>query len=291
MHNPTPPFLINPIDQQLIELALREDLDYPFSDLTTNSLIFTKEIQEAKIISKHPEPIHLSGLALLPEIMKHFSPLCELHTQYHDGDVVNSHEVILTLSGSPKILLMLERTLLNFLQRLCGIATLTAQFVNQVKHTPMKILDTRKTTPGMRHLEKYAVFCGGGVNHRMGLYDAMMIKDTHIDLVGGLSNVLRQLPPITEDSPFAVVEVRDEAELKILLSEGLNKVNRVLLDNMTLDQLRECVALCRDKLPTEASGNITLNNIQAVAETGVNFASIGKITHSAAIVDLSMKCD
>lgn len=291
MHNPTPPFLINPIDQQLIELALREDLDYPFSDLTTNSLIFTKKIQEAKIISKHSEPIHLSGLALLPEIMKHFSPLCELHTQYHDGDVVNSHEVILTLSGSPKILLMLERTLLNFLQRLCGIATLTAQFVSQVKHTPMKILDTRKTTPGMRHLEKYAVFCGGGVNHRMGLYDAMMIKDTHIDLVGGLSNVLRQLPPITEDSPFAVVEVRDEAELKLLLSEGLNKVNRVLLDNMTLDQLRECVALCRDKLPTEASGNITLNNIQAVAETGVNFASIGKITHSAAIVDLSMKCD
>jgi len=279
------------LNQQLIQLALQEDLGYPYRDLTTELLDFNITTQQVKIVSKHSEPIRLCGLILLPEIMKHFSSTYEINTPYQDGDTVPPYEIIATLSGPSKMLLMLERTWLNFLQRLCGIATLTASFVNEVKHTSMKILDTRKTAPGMRHLEKYAVFCGGGVNHRMGLYDAIMIKDTHIDLGGGLSNVLAQLPYLTKKSPLTIVEVRDVVELNILLTEGLDKVNRVLLDNMTTDELRECVALCKNKLITEASGNIMLDNVKMIAETGVDFASIGQITHSAPIVDLSMRCN
>ncbi len=280
---------VNQLDQALIELSLKEDLGYPYHDLTSELLSFDQKPQQANVIVKQPEPIILSGLVLLPEIINRLSLPCEIHSQYRDGDRVKSGDMVLTLIGMPQVLLMLERTLLNFLQRLSGIATLTARFVDRVKHTQMSILDTRKTTPGIRHLEKYAVFCGGGVNHRMGLYDAVMIKDTHIDLAGGISRVLAKLPVITPKHPLTIIEVRDIAELKILLAEGVTKVHRVLLDNMTPSQLRESVTLCRGQVVTEASGNITLDSIGEIAETGVNFASVGCLTHSAPVVDLSMK--
>lgn len=282
---------LNPLDQQLIDLALQEDLGYPYLDLTSQLPLFASSTQSARIISKHKEPICLAGLAILPAIIERISAECQLDSQWCDGDMIPPRSVILTLSGPAQHLLKLERTLLNFLQRLCGIATLTARFVAQVADTPMQILDTRKTTPGMRHLEKYAVFCGGGVNHRMGLYDAIMIKDTHIDLAGGIEIALSKLPILKPTSPQTIIEVRDLSELNAVLSHGLTKVHRVLLDNMSLEQLCEAVSLCHNRLVTEASGNISLDTVRAVAKTGVNFASIGKLTHSAPVVDLSMRCD
>jgi len=282
---------LNKIDEQLIDLALKEDLNDPFCDITSETIFDSEIKQQARIISKHATSIVLCGIPVLNAIIKRVHNTCEIKTHYNDGDIINPGEMLLTITGPAKVLLMLERTLLNFLQRLSAIATLTHAFAEKIKDTQTKILDTRKTTPGMRHLEKYAVYCGGGVNHRIGLYDAVMIKDTHVDLIGGMSKALACLPAQLSKNMPVIVEVRDLNELDIVLQEGLGKINRVLLDNMTIKQLRNCVAKCYNKIATEASGNITLENITAIAATGVNFASIGKITHSAGIVDLSMKCD
>jgi nicotinate-nucleotide pyrophosphorylase (carboxylating) len=301
---------LNQIDQTLIELALTEDLGAPFCDLTTQALFpDNNKISRARIISKHSEPIVLCGLPVIKAVLNKFTDQSQIQESYQDGQIVNPKETILTIEAPANYLLMAERTILNFLQRLCAVATLTKKFVDAVKHTSLKILDTRKTTPGYRHLEKYAVQCGGGVNHRMGLYDAMMIKDTHVDALGGMEQALMMLAKNTGDrrSPLPntntivgatggrplpyniIVEVRNIEELKIVLQYGRNKITRVLLDNMSPELMRECVALCKNIFPTEASGNISLDNIKTIAETGVDFASIGKLTHSAGSVDLSMK--
>ena len=180
---------------------------------------------------------------------------------------------------------MLERTLLNFLRHLSAIATLTRQFVDKVSHTHLKLLDTRKTTPGFRHLEKYAVHCGGGINHRMGLYDAILIKDTHIDFLGGLENALQKIP---NKYPLPViVEIRNQQEFDIAIQYP-QKITRLLFDNMRPEQLTQYVKNTPKMLETESSGNITLNNIADVAQTGVDYASVGCITYAAGQVDLSM---
>jgi len=280
---------LNAFDQQLIEMALAEDLGFPYHDTTTATLFAqVQKNSEAKILSKHADPIVICGLPLVDAILKKFSDHCEIRSHYQDGKLIAPGDTLLTLHGPPQTLLMLERTVLNFLQRLCAIATHTEKFVRAINHTPTKILDTRKTTPGFRHLEKYAVQCGGGVNHRMGLYDAMMIKDTHIDFLGGMKTALNKIsnPKLLP----VIVEVRTMHELEIVLNHALSKVTRVLLDNMSLPLMIECVAMCKNKISTEASGNVTLNNIVAIAECGVDFVSIGQLTHSAGSVDLSMKC-
>jgi len=207
----------------------------------------------------------------------------------HDGETANPSETILKLEGDAKTILMLERTALNFLRHLSAIATLTHEFVEKVKNTPLKILDTRKTTPGLRQLEKYAVSSGGGLNHRMGLYDAIMIKDTYVDLMGDMKSALAKLPKDILKKVPVIVEVRNEKELEEVLKAGKGKVSRVLLDNMTPEQLTQCTKICNKKVETEASGNVNLETIKAIAQTGVNYASIGKLTHSAGTVDLSMK--
>lgn len=218
-----------------------------------------------------------------------FGCALEINSLYKDGDALASNTKLLTLLSSNANLAMLERTLLNFLRHLTAIASLTRQFVELIKHTQCQILETRKTTPGLRHLEKYAVKCGGGVNHRQGLYDMIMLKDTHIDLLGGIEKALLRLPP-RKDLPV-IVEVRDLAELKIALSHQ-HKIDRILLENMRGLLLRECVQLCKQyNMPTEASGNLTLTNISEVAASGVDFASVGMLTHSVKQVDLSMKID
>jgi nicotinate-nucleotide pyrophosphorylase (carboxylating) len=281
---------LNNIDQTLIELALTEDLGKPFCDLTTQ-ILFTdsNKISRARIISKHPEPIVLCGLPVVKAILEKFTNHYQLRTTHQDSDVIHPKETILILEAPTDCLLMAERTILNFLQRLCAVATLTRKFVDIVKHTSLKILDTRKTTPGFRHLEKYAVQCGGGVNHRMGLYDAMMIKDTHIDALGGMEKALEKIN--NKNNYPIIAEVRTLEELKVVIKYASHKVTRVLLDNMSPELMKQCVALCHNIFPTEASGNISLDNIKIIAETGVNFASIGKLTHSAGSVDLSMKTE
>lgn len=282
---------LNDIDQQVMDLALLEDLGKPFNDLTTATL-FANELKafSARIISKNFDPIIICGIPIVSAILTKLPGQCEIHSHIHDGELLQSGETLLEIIGPASTLLIAERTILNFLQHLCGIATLTAKFVSAVKETGAKILDTRKTLPGFRHLEKYAVYCGGGVNHRMGLYDAMMIKDTHVDLIGGMAETLKRLPEKMKQQYPVIVEVRTMEELEIVLTEGQKKVSRVLLDNMFPSVMAECVKLCNGIFSTEASGNVNLENILPIAKCGVDFISVGKLTHSAKSVDLSMQC-
>lgn len=282
----------NDIDLKILEIALIEDLGLPYCDITT-SLLFenNKSLATAKIISKNPSPIVICGLSIVIPLLNKIDSSCVVKTHYQDGALLQPGETLLTIRGPVTALLMVERTLLNFLQRLCGISTLTAQYVAKISHTQTKVLDTRKTVPGLRHLEKYAVQCGGGVNHRMGLYDAIMIKDTHIDFIGNIEDALKKIPDqILKQFPV-IIEIRSIDELQRVLNHGLNNLSRLLFDNMTPTQLSACIDLCKGKIQTEASGNINLENIQAVAQCGVDFISIGKLTHSANSVDLSMKCE
>lgn len=283
---------INPQDLQLISLALAEDLGPKCQDLTTD-LLFAKKgmtISTAHIISKQPTPIVMCGAPLVAAILQQAFPHCSFQSHYAEGETLLSDTILLSLQGPISDLLKVERCLLNFLQRLCGIATLTAQFTACIAHTACQVLDTRKTLPGFRHLDKYAVHCGGGSNHRMGLYDAIMIKDTHIDALGGITQALAGLPEhIPQDYPV-IVEVRNEQELEAVLAQASTKISRVLLDNLSITQLYCCVQRCQAyQLSTEASGNVTRDTIARIAETGVNFVSVGQLTHSAPSVDLSMR--
>lgn len=280
---------LNEIDLHLINLAFHEDLGIPHNDITTSILFRDKKgVSSARIISKHPDPMVVCGLPIIKTMLARLDNQCEMISDYQDGDILAPGASLLTFKGSAQTLLMIERTVLNFLQHLSAVATKTATFVNRIKHTETKVLDTRKTTPGFRHLDKYAVQCGGGVNHRMGLYDAIMIKDTHIDCLGGMASTLNNLPDDILQKYPVIIEVRDKEELSVVLQKASHKVTRVLLDNMKLPQLSECVAICKTKIQTEASGNINFDNLLSVAETGVNFVSIGQLTHTPGNVDLSM---
>ncbi len=279
---------LNKIDQQLLDLALSEDLGEPFCDVTTQAIFGdSKKHHAVQIVSKASNDIVICGLILIPTILGKLGTDFQLSAKLSDGEILKPSEQLLTISGNAEIILMCERTILNFIRHLSAVATLTKQFVDLIKHTNTKVLDTRKTTPGMRHLEKHAVACGGGVNHRMGLYDAYMIKDTHIDLAGGITNVLAQIP--AKNTMPVIFEVRSINELKNLIAKGKSKVTRVLLDNMTLDELRESITLCKNIFETEASGNINLQTVVDIAETGVDYASIGMLTYAAGQVDLSMQ--
>ena len=281
---------LNNIDQKLIDLALEEDLGSPFLDVTTKTIFpGQSHAQQVEIISKSNDEIVICGLMLIPAIFKRFNAPIELKPTLRDGNILLPGEKLLTLSSDASVILMTERTLLNFLRHLSAIATLTKKFVDMIAKFNTKILDTRKTTPGQRHLEKYAVHCGGGVNHRMGLYDAFMVKDTHIDLAGGMKNALQKIPNKAQKLLPVIVEVRPLEELKTVVNLGRDKVTRVLLDNMTLDELRQSVSLCKNIFETESSGNINLETIVNIAKTGVDYASVGMLTYAAGQVDLSMK--
>jgi len=289
MNMKIPHYNANKTDLTLIDLAFLEDLGIPPRDVTSE-LLFHDESHHstAKIISKNTTPIIIAGLQFIPHIFSKMS--IEWHSDYEDGMTINTSDALLHLKGPSKNLLMCERIVLNFLQRLCAIATTTHTFVQKIQHTTTKILDTRKTIPGWRHLEKYAVACGGGVNHRFGLYDALMIKDTHSDFLGGIEKTLQKLPENILDHYPVILEVQNLEALQIALSYT-HKISRVLLDNMSVDLIQTCVDLCQSKISTEASGNVHIDNVKDIAETGVDFISIGKITHSAISVDLSMKCE
>ena len=280
-------------EKQLIEMAYVEDLGQPACDITTQTLFpnFSNQLATVHVISKHSTPMVMCGTPVVQAVLASRSAQCKVEAVASEGALVASGGVLLRVTGPASELLMAERIVLNFLQRLSAIATLTRQFVDRVRHTNTHILDTRKTLPGFRRLDKYAVQCGGGVNHRMGLYDAMMIKDTHIDLLGGLSQALALVPDDLAQRMPVIVEVRSLLELDVVFNQGLTKVSRVLLDNMAPALVRECVALCKGRLATEASGNITLSNVLDYAETGVDFISIGQLTHSAGCIDLSMQRD
>lgn len=264
---------------QLIQLAYEEDL--PRGDITTENLGLSEQIGNAKLIAK--EDLVLAGAEIFEKCVHHIIPEMQLRWQFKDGDLLLKGQTVCWLKGDLLPLLKAERVALNFLGHLSGIATLTRIFVAETKGTKCKILDTRKTTPLFRHLEKEAVRLGGGKNHRMGLSDAILIKDNHIRASG---SIVKAIQNIRRNYQGAIeVECRTLDEVKLAVQE---RVDRILLDNMTTEQMREARALIPALIETEASGNMTVGRIREVAETGVDYISVGALTHSAPCADLSL---
>ncbi len=274
--------ILSPLQiQDLLKEALKEDLGW--GDVTTQTLF--PEFLPAKGTIFPREEIVLAGTLIARELFTLLDPGIQITIHRQDGNRVKKGEIFITLLGDGRTLLKGERVALNFLQRLSGIATLTAKFVKQVKGTKAKILDTRKTTPGLRLLERYAVFQGGGMNHRFHLGDAILIKDNHITLKGGLKKALRALKSGANPYSPVEVEVKNKEEVKIAIEEG---ADIILLDNMTPSKIKEAVSLIGNRALVEASGGVNLNNVKDIAEAGVDYISIGALTHSAPAVDLSM---
>jgi nicotinate-nucleotide pyrophosphorylase (carboxylating) len=231
----------------------------------------------------------IAGLPLVEAVYRRLAPDVDIMAHARDGAVVDAGATLLTIAGPGRALLAGERVALNFLGHLSGVATATAAFVHRVGNRRTRVTCTRKTTPGLRALEKYAVRCGGGFNHRFGLDDAMLIKDNHIAVAGGIRPVLQRARAVAGHLVKIEIEVDSLDQLREVLDAGGADV--VLLDNMDVATLRQAVALVGGRLVTEASGGITLDTIAAVAETGVDYASSGSITHSAANLDVALDID
>ena len=265
----------------LIDLALAEDVGK--GDVTTVATVPEGKEGRAVIIAKAYGIV--CGLPIMAEVFRQVDEAIRLTHLASDGEPVAPGDVVAALSGPLRGILTAERTALNFLTHLSGIATLTARFVDVVAPYRAMILDTRKTTPGWRALEKYAVRCGGGRNHRMGLYDMVLIKDNHIAACGSLAEAVRRVRAAGISLPIEV-EVRTLAELEEALSLG---VDRILLDNMDIPTLRKAIARAKGKVELEASGGVTLENAAEIAACGVDYISIGALTHSAPALDFSLE--
>lgn len=276
------------LSMRLVELAVKEDLGS--GDVTSRATMPDSLSAAADFIAK--EPLVVCGHSAAQAVFERIDSALEYRVEAEDGAPVTAGSVIAAASGPARSLLAAERTALNFLQRLSGIATMTADVVQRVQGTGVHILDTRKTTPGWRELEKYAVRCGGGMNHRIGLYDAVLIKDNHIDAVGG--DVRRAIAAARETAPQGMkieVEVRSMEELAEAFVEH---PDAVLLDNMSPAELRRAVDFVRsqpggESVELEASGGITPETLREYAAVGVDSISLGMLTHSARAVDISMK--
>jgi len=263
---------------KIIKLALEEDGE----DATSNALFDNRDTLQGVMRAKSAGVI--AGLTVAERVFRMLDEGVSFKASLVDGMPVKAGDVIATVHGQAKAILKGERVALNFLQRLSGIATATAAYVHAIAGTKAKLLDTRKTAPGHRVLDKYAVRMGGGINHRMGLDDMLLIKDNHIDRVGSITEAVRRAHEKRPDLPIEV-----EARTLDDVSEALPlNVARIMLDNFTLEDLRSAVDLAAREVDLEASGGITLHNIRAVAETGVNFISVGDITHSVRALDISM---
>lgn len=271
----------------LIEKALEEDLG-DRGDITSDA-IFSSQAGEARIVAKQ-EGI-LAGAPVAAEVFRHVDGQTRVEFLLEDGSTFAKGDEIARIAGKVRSLLRAERTALNFLGRLSGIATFTRRFVEAVEGTGCKILDTRKTTPAYRVLEKYAVRMGGGVNHRFGLYDMVLIKDNHIAAAGGVSQAVERVRSYLHSKGIASkieVEVTSLAQLQEALAL---KVDRIMLDNMSLEEMRRAVEIAAGRVLLEASGNVTLERVRAIAETGVDFISVGALTHSAPVCDFSMRME
>ena len=268
----------------LIEAALAEDVGD--GDRTSQWTVPAEARCEAVIVAK--QRLIVAGSSVAVEVFRTVDRELALEARASDADQVEPGDVVLAVSGPTRSLLTAERTALNFLARLSGIATLTRAFVSRVEGTGARIVDTRKTTPGWRMLEKMAVRAGGGGNHRMGLYDMVLVKDNHIAAAGGIRAAIDGVRE--RNAGLSVeVEVHTAEELEEALAAG---VDRILLDNMSVESLRRAVALVRpraDGVELEASGNVTLDRVREVAETGVDYISVGALTHSAPAADLSLR--
>lgn len=266
-------------NKEMIKLAYAEDM--PSGDVTTENLGIAEVTGDAKLIAK--EDLVLAGRHLFDDCVKFIAPEMNLNWQFKDGDFLLKGQTVCWLRGDLIKLLKAERVALNFLGKLSGIATLTRCFVQETKGTSCKILDTRKTAPLWRELEKFAVRTGGGNNHRMNLSQAILIKENHVRAAGSMQTAIANIRKKTSE-PIEI-ECSTLEEVKTAVNE---RVSRILLDNMTTDQIKEARAAIPRQIQVEASGNMTLNRIREVAQTGVDFISVGALTHSAPVADFSL---
>ena len=269
----------------LVKLALTEDVGP--GDITTRAVV-AKDQKAGAVITAKKDGV-IAGLFAAEDVFRHIDHRIRFQRKVKDGAFVEKGKVIATVAGPARGILTGERVALNFLQHLSGIATLTRNFKLQISNfkRKTKLLDTRKTTPGLRALEKYAVKMGGGENHRLGLYDAILIKDNHVKLAGGIGEAIERVKGQVARGKKIEIETKTIAEVKEAISFD---ADRILLDNMQIKTLREAVRLCKKAgIKTEASGGVNLKNVAAVAATGVNFISIGALTHSAKALDINLK--
>lgn len=267
---------------QLIDLALKEDVGT--GDVTTEHLVPTQAKGRGAIVAK--ENLIISGLDVAQRVFKRIDAGVVFQSDFKDGSRVEKGQTVVNLSGRLGALLTGERTALNFLQRLSGIATYVKTYVSMLEGKKVKLLDTRKTTPGWRELEKYAVRTGGGTNHRMGLYDAVLIKDNHIAASGSISEAVKRIKAEVGRTMTIEVETTDMDEVQEALDAG---AHIIMLDNMDLDQIKTAVNFVNGRAKLEVSGGITRKHLADLADTGIDFISSGALTHSARAVDLSMR--
>lgn len=270
----------------LLDLAFAEDLGD--GDHTTLSTIPENAMGRSRLIIK--EDGILAGVKVAEKVLHRVDPSIKMTVMIGDGAEVNKGDVAFTAEGPVRSLLIAERTMLNIMQRMSGVATMTRRYQDQLKGLRTRVLDTRKTTPGMRMLEKEAVATGGGTNHRIGLFDMILIKDNHIDFAGGIEKAISRAQQYCRETGKKLrieVEVRSLDDIRRVLAHG--GVDRIMFDNFTPELTREAVALVGGKTETESSGGITLDNLRAYGEAGVDFISVGALTHSVKGLDMSFK--
>jgi nicotinate-nucleotide pyrophosphorylase (carboxylating) len=268
--------------KSLIAHALAEDLGH--GDITSEATITAESTSEAVILAK--QHLVLAGIDVAREVFRYLDPGIQFSPFAKDGEVIHAGTELARLSGNTRALLAGERVALNLLQHLSGIATLTAAYVEKIKGLQAEVLDTRKTLPGLRVLEKYAVRMGGGRNHRFGLSDGVLIKDNHIKAVGSITLAVELARKKAHHLLKIEVETKNLDEVREALSA---KADIIMLDNMPIDVMREAVKMVKGRALVEASGNVTLETLRHIAETGVDFVSSGSLTHSAPAADISMK--
>jgi len=271
---------MNGIDR-IIDTALAEDIHT--GDITTLAMLPKPRRMRARLVAK--EPMVLAGLAVAERVFTRLDPSTSFESLFADADQVQAGEVIARLTGDAAALLQGERVALNLLQRMCGIATQTAEFVKEIEGTGARVVDTRKTTPGLRVLEKYAVRVGGGTNHRTGLYDGVLIKENHIAAAGGILEAVRRARSYIPHTLKIEVETETLEQVALALEAG---ADIIMLDNMGLQQMSEAVLLIGKRALVEASGGVHLGSIKAIAQTGVDIISVGALTHSVRAADISM---
>ena len=279
-------YKVEELEDRLIDLAFAEDIGD--GDHTTLCCIPEDAVGKSHLLIK--EDGILAGVEVAKRIFARFDPSLKVEVLINDGGHVKKGDVAMVVSGKVRSLLQTERLMLNVMQRMSGIATMTYHYVELLKGTKTKVLDTRKTTPGMRILEKQAVKIGGGVNHRIGLFDMILLKDNHIDFAGGIPNAIERCHNYLKEKSLDLkieIEVRNFDELKQVLEIG--GVDRVMLDNFSVEDTKNAVDMISGKFETESSGGITDETIRSYAECGVDFISVGALTHSVKCLDMSFK--
>ena len=277
---------VNELEDKLIDLAFAEDIGD--GDHTTLCCIPKEAMGKSHLLIK--EEGILAGVELAMKVFDRFDPTMEVEVLIQDGSHVKPGDIAMVVTGKTQSLLQTERLMLNIMQRMSGIATMTHRYVERIAGTGAHVLDTRKTTPGLRMLEKQAVKIGGGMNHRIGLFDMILLKDNHVDFAGGIANAINRCHAYLQEKQLDIkieIEVRNFDELQQVLACG--RVDRIMLDNFTVSDTRKAVELINHRYEVESSGNITLDTIRDYAEQGVDYISVGALTHSVKGLDMSFK--